>query len=102
MDFKKVEGHDGLVRDMSSGAIVNRDTTGYQNYIALRNQKLNEKVIKAEKQIIETQKLVIKEVISNAEDLTAKVIQNLTDLKYDKVEGKKAINTASKNILVEK
>ena len=66
------------------------------------NQKLNEKVIKAEKQIMETQKLVIKEVISNAEELTAKVIQNLTDLKYDKVEGKKAINTASKNILVEK
>ena len=66
------------------------------------NQKLNEKVIKAEKQIMETQKLVIKEVISNAEELTAKVIHNLTDLKYDKVEGKKAINTASKNILVEK
>ena len=66
------------------------------------NQKLNEKVIKAEKQIMETQELVIKEVISNAEKLTAKVIQNLTDLKYDKVEGKKAINTASKNILVEK
>ena len=66
------------------------------------NQKLNEKVVKAEKQIMDTQKLVIKEVISNAEVLTAKVIQNLTDLKYDKVEGKKAINTASKNILVEK
>ena len=66
------------------------------------NQQLNEKVIKAEKQIMETQKLVIKEVISNAEELTAKVIQNLTDLKYDKVEGKKVINTASKNILVEK
>ena len=66
------------------------------------NKKLNEKVIQAEKQIMETQKLVIKEVISNAEELTAKVIQNLTDLKYDKVEGKKAINTASKNILVEK
>ena len=66
------------------------------------NQKLNEKVIKAEKQIMETQKLVVKEIISNAEELTAKVIQNLTDLKYDKVEGKKAINTASKNILVEK
>ena len=66
------------------------------------NQKLNEKVVKAEKQIMDTQKLVIKEVISNAEALTAKVIQNLTDLKYDKVEGKKVINTASKNILVEK
>ena len=66
------------------------------------NQKLNEKVVQAEKQIMETQKLVIKEVISNAEELTAKVIQNLTDHKYDKIEGKKAINTASKNILVEK
>ena len=66
------------------------------------NHKLNEKVVQAEKKIMETQKLVIKEVISNAEELTAKVIQNLTDLKYDKVEGKKAINTASKNILVEK
>ena len=66
------------------------------------NQKLNEKVFKAEKKIMDTQKLVIKEVITNAEELTAKVIQNLTDLKYDRVEGKKAINTASKNILVEK
>ena len=66
------------------------------------NQKLNEKVVKAEQQIMETQKLVIKEVIDNAEELTAKVIQNLTDLKYNKVEGKKAINTASKNIFVEK
>ena len=66
------------------------------------NQKLNEKISKAEKQIMETQKLVIKEVISNAEELTAKVIQNLTDLKYDRVEGKKAVDIASKNILVEK
>ena len=66
------------------------------------NQKLNEKVVKAEQQIMETQKLVIKEVIDNAEELTAKVIQSLTDLKYNKVEGKKAISIASKNILVEK
>ena len=66
------------------------------------NQKLNEKVAKAEKQIMETQKLVIKEVISNAEELTAKVIQNLTDLKYDKVVGKEVIKTTSKNILMEK
>ena len=66
------------------------------------NQKLNEKVVKAEKQILDTQKLVIKEVINNAEELTVKVIQNLTDLKYDKVEGKKSIETASKNILMEK
>ena len=66
------------------------------------NQKLNEKVIKAEKQIMDTQKLVMKEVINNAEELTAKVVQNFTDLKYVKVDGKKAIETASKNILMEK
>ena len=66
------------------------------------NQKLNEKVVKAEKQIMDTQKLVINEVMDNAEELTARVIQNLTDLKYDKIEGKKAISAASKNILMEK
>ena len=66
------------------------------------NQKLNEKVLKAEKKILDTQKTVIKEVMDNAEDLTAIVIQNLTDLKYDKVEVKKTIDTASKNILMEK
>jgi len=66
------------------------------------NQKLSEKVAKAEKKIVDTQKLVINEVINNAEELTIKVVQSLTDLKYDKVEGKKAIDTASKNILMEK
>ena len=65
-------------------------------------QKLNEKVVEAEQKILDTQKLVIKEVINNAEELTSKVIQNLTDLKYDKTEGNKAIKTASKNILMEK
>lgn len=67
MDFKKVEGHDGLVRDMSSGAIVNRDTTGYQNYIALRNQKLNEK------KKIENLEGEIKEL----KDLVNQLLQNI-------------------------
>ena len=66
------------------------------------NQKINEKIVSAEKKIKDTQKLVIEEVINNAEELTSKVIQNLTDLKYDKVEGNKAVRTASKNILMEK
>ena len=65
-------------------------------------QKLNEKVIKAEKKISDTQKKVIQEVIKNAEEITAKVVQNLTDLKYDNVKGKEVIMTASKNILTEK
>ena len=65
-------------------------------------QKLNEKILEAEKKILDTQKLVIKEVLNNAEDISARVVQNLTDLKYDKIEGKKVIKTASKNIMMEK
>ena len=41
--YKKVEGHSDLVRDMQSGAIINNDTTAYQSYIALKEQKLREK-----------------------------------------------------------
>jgi len=65
-------------------------------------QKLNEKIVDAEKKIFDTQEIVIEEVINNAEELTSKVIQNLTDLKYDKVEGDKAIMIASKTLLMEK
>lgn len=41
--YKKVEGHSELVRDMDSGAVINNDTTAYQNYIAMREQKIREK-----------------------------------------------------------
>ena len=43
MDYKKVEGHSDLVRDLSSGAVINNDKTAYQNYVSLREQKLKEK-----------------------------------------------------------
>ena len=58
--------------------------------------------MKAEKNILNTKKLVVQEVIENAEEITAKVIQNLTDIKYDKADVKKALNTASKKMLMEK
>ena len=95
-------------RDLKSRSqlIINQALTETKHNIEKKekdiNQKLYEKIIKAEKQILDTQKLVIKEVINNSEELTENVIQNLTNLKYDKVEGKKAINTASKIILTEK
>ena len=41
--YKKVEGHSNLVRDTKSGAVINNDTTAYQNYIATREHKLKEK-----------------------------------------------------------
>ena len=43
MDYKKVEGHPGLLRDLESNAVINNDKTAYQNYIQLREQKLREK-----------------------------------------------------------
>jgi hypothetical protein len=41
--YKKVEGHSELIRDMDSGAVINNDTTAYQNYITMREQKIKEK-----------------------------------------------------------
>jgi len=32
-NFLKVEGHDGLYRDPTTGAIVNRDKSGFQAYM---------------------------------------------------------------------
>ena len=63
--YKKVEGHSNLVRDMESGAIVNSDTTSYQNYITMREQKLNEKnrIDKLEDDVTELKSL-LKELIN--------------------------------------
>lgn len=35
-DYLKVSGHDGLVRDVGSKAIVNTNQTEYQRYLASR------------------------------------------------------------------
>lgn len=43
MDYKKVEGHPGLIRDLESNAVINNDKSAYQNYIQMREQKLKEK-----------------------------------------------------------
>ena len=43
MEYKKVEGHPGLIRDLASNAVINNDKSAYQNYVQLREQKLREK-----------------------------------------------------------
>jgi len=43
MEYKKVEGHPGLIRDLDTNAVINNDKTAYQNYVQLREQKLREK-----------------------------------------------------------
>ena len=35
----KVEGHNNLIRDMNSNAIVNTSSSEYNNYISLRNKR---------------------------------------------------------------
>ena len=63
--YKKVEGHSDLVRDTQSGAIINNDTTAYQNYIALREQKLREKErIENLEQDVSELKTLLKELIN--------------------------------------
>ncbi len=36
--YVKVEGHNGLVRDMSTGAIINTNRTEYDEYMARKRQ----------------------------------------------------------------
>jgi len=42
MEYRKVEGHSDLVRDLGNGAVINNDKIAYQNYILMKKQKLKE------------------------------------------------------------
>jgi hypothetical protein len=37
MEFVRIQDSDSLVRDLSSGAVINTNTTDYQNYLARKN-----------------------------------------------------------------
>ena len=58
--YQKVEGHAELMRDIESGAVINNDTTAYQNYMAMKNQKLKEKsrIDNIEDEIVEIKSLL--------------------------------------------
>ena len=43
MDYKKVEGHSDLIRDLETNAVINTNKTAYQDYLKLREEKLKEK-----------------------------------------------------------
>ena len=64
--------------------------------------KLELKVSEAENKILHTQNIVINEVVSSAEEITANVVKKFTNIKYDKSNIRKAIKLASKNLLTEK
>jgi hypothetical protein len=41
--YAKIENSDGLVRDMSSGAVLNTNRSEYEKYIMLRDKRIKEK-----------------------------------------------------------
>tara|TARA_B100002019_G_scaffold281020_1_gene284625 strand:- start:533 stop:739 length:207 start_codon:yes stop_codon:yes gene_type:complete len=42
-NYIKVDGHDNLVRDKQTGAIVNNDSSAYQAYMRQKQVKLSER-----------------------------------------------------------
>ena len=44
MNYLKVQGHEGLVRDTSSGAIINTNSSDYENYIQARNRAMTREI----------------------------------------------------------
>ena len=66
------------------------------------SNKLDQRVSNTENKIINTQKQVIDEVISSAEEITANIVRKFTNLKCNKADIEKAVKLASKRILMEK
>ena len=68
MEFVKIQDSDGLVRDLSSGAVINTNTTDYQNYLARKNsskdmkqqiKQNSDKIEKIESDLSEIKQLLI-------------------------------------------
>ena len=68
MEFVKIQDSDSLVRDLSSGAVINTNTTDYQNYLARKNSSKDmkqqikqntDKIEKIESDLSEIKQLLI-------------------------------------------
>jgi len=62
-----VQGHKHLHRDEKSGAIVNNDSQGYSQYIAMRDKKITEEQeLKKLRSDIDEIKTLLKEVLNKS------------------------------------
>lgn len=60
-----VEGHKNLYRDESTGAIINCDTSGYSQYIKMKDQKKSQKEeLDRMKSDIDEIKALLKELVN--------------------------------------
>ena len=67
MSLIKVKDHDGFYKDTSSGAIVNKNNSGYQQYVQNREKLLSDKerLDSIENDINDIKTLLIKFLESN-------------------------------------
>ena len=60
-----VEGHKNLFRDEKTGAIINTDTSGYNNYMSDKRRNSDKQAeLDTMKEELETLKLMLKELAS--------------------------------------
>ena len=68
MEFVKIQDSDSLIRDLSSGAVINTNTTDYQNNLARKNsskdmkqqiKQNSDKIEKIESDLSEIKQLLI-------------------------------------------
>jgi len=63
----RIEGHQHLYRDEKTGAIVNTDTSGYSQYIKMKNEKQKQKEeIEQLKSDVSEIKNLLKELINGS------------------------------------
>tara|TARA_A100001201_G_C4091993_1_gene202443 strand:- start:272 stop:478 length:207 start_codon:yes stop_codon:yes gene_type:complete len=67
MKLVKVEGYPDLYRDVDTGAIINKDTSGYQQYLLnSSNRKNSKKEIEQLKSDVNEIKSLLKELINGS------------------------------------
>ena len=67
-----VQGHKHLYRDENSGAIVNNDSQGYSQYIAMRDKKITEEQeLKKLRSDIDEIKTLLKDVFESTASIMA-------------------------------
>ena len=69
MSLLRVKDHDGLYKDSSTGAVVNKDTSGYQQYMENRSKMLSDKerLDSIESDINDIKSLLLKVLESNGQ-----------------------------------
>ena len=90
---------------LKSKTIIDQALTESKNIIEKTDneisKKMDIKILETEKKLINVQDNVINEIVNNADEITAKVIDKLSTITQDKSSIKQAVKIASKNILTE-